>query len=379
MELTIRLRHGRAYGLVLRIPKEELADCLLSMPGWAELVDSYGYIRHRVPQMPPEIEPPASQDPRTGEWKKGYEGIQRYKLPPEDHLGLTVRCEGSGALAGLSRPDNMLLDRQGRPTRRLILIGNRNLGNNHWFVAWHEGKKPHCFRLKAEPVKARVYTCLVCYKTRDLAIEPLRFRPRGDDFMPYRAKDDADVSDKISWCTYGQQVLHGGAVADIEEILEQFYDFRHVLYFPVMRGYKQGKQQVQRIYEGYPHQFKDRLRQAWQEGHPRSRYLHNAVGIGRDRIVIVQRHGTVEEIAEWLREEGAEDGLILDNGGSVFTWAWWAFREAVKSKGKGAVKTGNVIFSAPDWRRPTISLIAFVLKGPPRHSEPLGAVAFAMG
>ncbi len=383
MDLKIRMRHGVEHSLTLAIPKEELDECLLSFPGWAEIVGSYGYIRHRVDEMPENIQPPASQDPKTGEWKKGDGGIKRYKVPPEDHLEPTVSFEGSGSVYGLNQPDEPLIDEHGQPTRRLILVGNRNLGNNPGFVAWHRAKSPRCFHLRGEPVTDREYTCLVWYESGQLTIEPIRFCAHRDNHLPYRPSDETDLSEQIVWCTFGQQVLRGGQLVDIEEIIDQFYDIRHVLWFPTHLIGKDpcppADEELRNIYEGYPNRFKGKALAQLRGGRPRSRYFHNAVGIGVDRVVILQRHGTIEEIGQWLREEGAVDGLILDNGGSVFTWVWWAFKEVIESRGRRFVRTGNVIFSAPDWRPPTISLIAFVLKGPPRHEEPGGSVAFAVG
>jgi hypothetical protein len=338
--------------------------------------------------LPPDIKLPASLDPRTQKWHARDAGIRRYKVVPEDHLKAAVSlCEAPGhAVHGLN-----LLDAEGRPTRRLILIGNRNLGNNCWFVAWHQHKDPRCFHLKTEPVTEREYTCLVWYRDSQLAVEPVRFRPQGEGLVPYSARDKTGLGEEIVWCTYGQQVLREGRVVPIAEIIDQFYDIRHVLWFPshpVPIGDPREERtepcpaalaELASLYQGSLEEFKQAAVRELEAGRPRSRYLHNAVGIGPDQIIILQRHGTVEEIGHWLREEGAEDGLILDNGGSVFTWAWWAFKEMVEAKGKQVTRTGNVIFSAPDWRPPTISLIAFVLKGPPRHVEPPGTIAMAMG
>jgi len=39
-------------------------------------------------------------------------------------------------------------------------------------------------------------------------------------------------------------------------------------------------------------------------------------GLSAESVIVLQREGTVEEIAGWLRDAGAEDGFILDNGGS---------------------------------------------------------------
>jgi hypothetical protein len=369
--------HGVAFDLCLVIPREELEQCLLSMPGWEELVHSYGYIRHRVLDMPDGLELPASQDPETGQWFKGDRGIRRYKVPPEEHLEPTVGFEDRSAVHGLN-----LVDEHGRPTHRLILIGNRNLGNNPGFVAWHSEKSPRLFHLKGENVQGRTFTMLTSWKNGDLSIEPITFKPSREGYAPCLPPGHPRKEEDILWCTFGQQVLRKGKIVPIEEIVDQFYDIRHVFWFPLHpigeRRCSPAEEQLARIYENYPSAFREKALGELRAGRPRSRYLHNAVGIAPDKVIILQRHGTVEEIGHWLREKGAEDGLILDNGGSVFTWAWWAYRDVIRVGDKRLVRTGNVIFSAPDWRLETVSLIAFVLRGPARHVEPSGTIAMAM-
>lgn len=377
MEVTVRMIHGVAFDLCLVIPREELEQCLLSMPGWEELVHSYGYIRHRVLDMPDGLELPASQDPETGQWFKGDRGIRRYKVPPEEHLEPTVGFEDRSAVHGLN-----LVDEHGRPTHRLILIGNRNLGNNPGFVAWHSEKSPRLFHLKGENVQGRTFTMLTSWKNGDLSIEPITFKPSREGYAPCLPPGHPRKEEDILWCTFGQQVLRKGKIVPIEEIVDQFYDIRHVFWFPLHpigeRRCSPAEEQLARIYENYPSAFREKALGELRAGRPRSRYLHNAVGIAPDKVMILQRHGTVEEIGHWLREKGAEDGLILDNGGSVFTWAWWAYRDVIRVGDKRLVRTGNVIFSAPDWRLETVSLIAFVLRGPARHVEPSGTIAMAM-
>ncbi|MEM4723406.1 MAG: hypothetical protein QXP01_00165 [Candidatus Hadarchaeum sp.] len=389
MEVLIKKYQGLEYALQAFIYKEEVRECLLSMPGWEELAGrSYGYIRHRLPTMPEDLELPASQDPSTGEWLRWDMGLKRYKVPPESHLEPVVSLGSNRAVHGLN-----LLDGDGNPTRPLILIGNRNLGNNPGFVAWHSQKQPRLFHLQGEFFEdekglPRVFTMLTAWKDGDLTIEPVTFKPKGNEYAPCLPQSHPRKEEEIVWCTYGQQVLRNGKVVPIEEIIDQFYDVRHVFWLPTHQGNQTscpiGEEELRALYAYYPTEPKELTR--WKEtllrelyaGRPRSRYFHNAVGVSADKVFILQRHGTPEEIGYWLREEGAEDGLILDNGGSVFTWAWWAFRDVRQVGGKAVVRIGNVIFSAPAWRPPTISLIAFVLKGPPRHVEPPGAVSMAV-
>jgi hypothetical protein len=94
--------------------------------------------------------------------------------------------------------------------------------------------------------------------------------------------------------------------------------------------------------------------------------LHNCIGLSNESIFILQREGTPEEVANFLREAGAEDGIILDNGGSVACWAWWLYPR------------GGFLFSAPDFRPPASSILAFVLKGPVGVNLPGGSVAYTI-
>ena len=138
----------------------------------------------------------------------------------------------------------------------------------------------------------------------------------------------------------------------------EFFDIRHVLAFDWSGPLRN------QIYSGYPDSFRTNALDALFQGVPRSRYMHNAVGLSRQSIIILQREGTIEEIAGWLREAGAEDGLVFDNGGSVFTWAWFVngYR-------------GGFLFSAPDFRPPSSAVLAFELDRPLRAEPPSGSVS----
>jgi hypothetical protein len=175
-----------------------------------------------------------------------------------------------------------------------------------------------------------------------------------------------DVTKEVAWCVYGNCVLRGGEVVSIEDIIDQFYDIRHVLAFD--RERPSGQQIEAEIYEGYPERFRENaLRALREKGVPRNRFLHNCLGLSEDSVFILQREGTVEEVAHYLREAGTKDGIILDNGGSVACWAWW-----VNASG------GGFLFAAPDYRPPASAVIAFVLKGPVRTNLPGGSVSYSV-
>jgi len=370
MDLRISMQHGLSFGLVMAIPRRELRDMRLSLPGWGFLRDSYGIARHPVGEISEEdLNPTASYDPLKREVMPGSAGIVRYKLAPEEHLKALIPLpDHRECVSGLN-----LLDSEGYVKSRVVVIGNRNLGNNYGFIAWDSGKSPNWFSLRNEPIDQKTYTSLIWAPSGGPAIAPVRFEASDGGFVPVHANGPEALPDDIAWLTYGQQVLRSGDPVDIEEIIDQFYDIRHLFYFNLAEQEEQNLLRDLTSLYGDPAEFRKQLLELWLSGRPRSRYLHNAIGVGPDRLVIVQRYGTPEEIGVWLRDAGATDGILLDNGGSTFTWGWWAGVGTRDGR-----RRGGVIFSSPDWRPPSISVIAIVLNGAVRHDEPPGSIGFTV-
>ena len=194
-----------------------------------------------------------------------------------------------------------------------------------------------------------------------IGIEDLAVDTAGDRLLDSGGRG---ASDRIDWATVGQRVVRGGRVAPIEEIAARFYDARHVLAFDPKRD--AGERIRQAIYDGYPETFVANVLRAWRDGVPRARYVHNAVGVNAHEVVVVQREGTIEEIGQALVDAGADDGVILDNGGSVACWVWWAndYR-------------GGIISPTVDYRPPGTSAIVFELKGPAKVEMPGGSVSYS--
>jgi hypothetical protein len=214
--------------------------------------------------------------------------------------------------------------------------------------------------LREDPRDRALYSCLVSWRSGGLTIEPIRFDAAADRVND--ARDGRDLSDEIEWATFGQQVLEDGVVPPLDDLVDRFYDARHLFAFDVRRP--EGDAIRRRIYEGYPRAFRGNLLALRAEGVPRAKYFHGAVGLSRDAVVIVQREGTVEEIGAALKDAGATDGLILDNGGSVACWAWWVNQYA-----------GGLVSTTVDYRPPGTSAIAFLLKGPLHTNPPGGSVS----
>jgi hypothetical protein len=329
MRLEINRLEGLRNDLTLRLERTEIDTALLNIAHRQRLMALPGIPRHR------EVTLAESQ------------GFTECKLPIEEHL----RHLG-------------ILDAAGKPQSRAVAISNRNLGANHGNLAWQRTVAPPIFHITEDPCGYAAYSCLTAWRSGALSIEDLRF-----DFAAQRIHLDADgrdVSDEVEWATFGQRVLRARLLTPIEEIIDQFYDLRHILAFDHHKDH--GVRVRDDGYRDYPARFRENALSAWRDcGVPRARYYHNAVGFSRDALFVVQREGTVEEVGAALRDAGADDGIILDNGGSVACWAWWLNQYR-----------GGIVSPTIDYRPPGTSAIAFILKGPVSHDLPGGSVSYSV-
>jgi hypothetical protein len=330
MQLHLNKSPGLRNDLLMVIPRSEIEEVLFHIADRERFMALPGLLRHVGQQNAEE---------RTN--------VGKCKIPAEEHLQFLI---GRG---------HDLLDGEGRPKRRVVVIGSRNVGNNHGFVAWQQAERPKFFHIDGDPLNYSSYSCLTRQRDGHLSIRDLNFR---DDRV---FEGGRDVSEEVNWCVFGNQVLRNGRVVPVEEIIDQFYDIRHVLAFD--RSSASGREIEAEIYEGYPERFRENALKALREkGVPRNRFLQNALGLSDETIFILQREGTIEEVAQWLKEAGARDGIILDNGGSVFCWAWWLYPK------------GGFLFTAPDFRPPSSAVIAFILRGPATMNLPGGGVSFSV-
>lgn len=327
MRLEINRVEGLRNDLLLRLERREIEAALLSISDRDRLMKLPGIPRHR--------------DTTPDE----HQGLSACRIPIDAHL----RRLG-------------VLDESGTLRKRAVAISNRNLGTNHGNLAWQRAATPRIFRIAEDPGDYPSHTCLTAWRGGGISIEPLTFDIDGD--LIRDAQDGRDLSDEIGWATFGQRVLHQGRVATIDEIAWQFYDIRHVLGF----DHQQGAEIRHMIYRDYPRGFRDNVEQAWREiGIPRARYFHNAIGLSSDSVIVLQQEGTVEEIGAALKAAGADDGLILDNGGSVVCWVWWA-----------NLYSGGTVSTTVDYRPDGTSAIAFLLKGPLMTDLPGGSVSYTV-
>jgi hypothetical protein len=329
VKLEITRTEGLRNDLLLRLDRGEIETAWLSLSDRDRLRELPGMLRHR---------------PATAEEEAGIAGA---KVPIETHL----RRMG-------------VVDEAGHARRRAVVISNRNLGTNHGHVAWQRDSTPPIFRVAGDPCRFPSYSCLTVRSEGRIGIETLRFDFEHERVV--RVADGTDVGHEIEWATFGQRVLRAGRVVGIDELAGRFYDARHLLAFDPYRP--EGEKIRQALYQNYPAGFEASVRRAWREqGVPRARYVHNAVGTSDTSIVVLQREGTVEEIGEALRQAGADDGIILDNGGSVACWVWWANQYR-----------GGLVSPTVDYRPPGTSAIAFVLRGPMNVTLPGGSVSYSV-
>lgn len=329
MKLEVTRIEGLRNDLLIRLERAEIERALLSLPHRDALMALPGIPRHRD----------ATADEASG--------LAACRVPVDVHLrGLGV------------------VDATGRPAVRAVAVSNRNLGTNHGHLAWQRGADPPIFRVREDPCDYPTYSCLTASRDGALSIEDLQFDAARQRIRSGR--EERDVSGEIEWAVFGQRVLRQGCVSRIGEIAHQFYDVRHVLAFEPRR--EEGEAVRRAVYAGYPGGFRDNVEQAWRaHGVPRARYYHNAIGVSADAIHVVQREGTVEEIGAALCDAGADEGIILDNGGSVACWTWWANDYA-----------GGLVSPTVDYRPDGTSVIAFVLHGPAHHDLPGGSVSFSV-
>jgi len=324
MRLEITRQDGLRNDLLLRLDRSEIQGALLSIANRYRLMALPGIPRHR---------------PAT-EAEQGW--LDSTKLPIDQHL---VQLG--------------LVDASGRATARAVAITNRNLGTNHGHLAYERDAHPRIFAVREDPCDYPAYACLTAWSDSRLSIESLVFDLQ---VQTVRDSEGVDLRDAVEWATSGQQVLRAGAVVSMHALVDRFYDVRHLFAFDTRS--KEGDAARQRIYDGYPGRFRVNVRAAWRAGVPRARYVHNAIGLSPDSVFILQREGTVEEIGLALKEAGAVDGIILDNGGSVACWVWWANDYA-----------GGIVSPTVDYRPPGTSAIAFVLKGALRPVVPGGSIS----
>jgi hypothetical protein len=221
-----------------------------------------------------------------------------------------------------------------------VLLGNGNLGNNFWHVAWQNDQDKKLYCLEGEPFSKREYSCFIVPAEEKPLIERLGFdEEENPEFF--------GLKNGIKWCISGQQILYDNEPVPIKHIAKEFYDARHIFALKDWGPKKEeGTRILNDIFKGYPDEFEKNM-QARLNSEPRAEYYHSVLGIKGESIVLYQSYGAIEDIASRLAKKRVTDAIVLDQGGSVGTYASWL----------------NGYLNKSSYFRPErISTIAFTLK-----------------
>ena len=293
--------------------------------------------------------------------------MPRHREATEDEAARMAAAKRAARAATCERLG--VVDDDGRAMRRAVAVSNRNLGTNAGHVAWQRGESPRLFRILEDPTDyRRVFVAERRWGERTDCRSRICSSSTNRRRGPRSLRDGGrDLSDEIEWATFGQRIVRGGRATPIEEIVA-----------PVLRRAPRprvrsriataGEGIAREIYAGYPEDVRGQ-RAAAPGASAACRVRATSTtrsACRRTAVIVLQREGTIEEIAAALIAAGAEDGLILDNGGSVACWVWWANDYA-----------GGIVSPTVDYRPPGTSAIVFVLKGPVKVELPGGSVSYS--
>ena len=319
-----RLEIGQTF--VVKIPKEAIRNSHLSVPRWEELNGTNGFCRDEIRAETDAFAPRDS----TGKRKLPYRGYDR------DRCLYTYQAH----LQALNLT----------PSDPWLTIGARNLGNNVRIVGYKA--EAGLLQLNGENADKnnRDYTCL-CMTHDGLSIESIKFtggRPNREG---------------IIWAVSGQELVRDGQKRPIDTIIPYTYDLRHVWRTSGARTIEQAPtwmppmancfvENMNKSPEELTHALKALIKQRRFELEREHHYLHSAIGIDHSgNVLIVQRHGAFEAVAQTLIDAGADRAIELDQGGSVSTILGAA----------PASTYGRTVFASHYFRPRALSLLVFEL------------------
>jgi hypothetical protein len=232
--------------------------------------------------------------------------------------------------------------------------GWRDLGQNPWHIFWESnpaaeeyisgnnisnGKKKDCLVRLSDDEKygitrnhdinsGRIYSCFVMPNKGEPHIRRLRINEQHELYTPDL---EEKLNDSINWCASGKALLRDGNPIDIYDIVEQYYDVAHI--FPVSNKAPEdidGRtdrirkgELVQMLYKNYPSQFKNNCIKALKEGLGTGEYYFDIVGVNDDNLMTLHMYGNLKEVASYAKNKGMRDAIIVDEGGSIASWAWY--------------------------------------------------------
>ena len=316
--------------IVLQIPQELIADPHLSVPSWDDLKNTYGYCRDKKrasedPNAPPQ-RPYRSYDEKTC-LLPYEEHLQRLNLKPEDPW---------------------------------LIGGVRNLGNNLRIIGYDAQRGLLELNGEKATQSGREYCCL-CKTPKRLAIHRVQFpdgQPTSDE-----------ISEDLLWAVSGQELVWDGKPAPIEKIIPYTYDLRHVWHIEGeslvgMGTHAYAGEHIEEMIDRFvelaetqpdavvAHKLKEL---AEKRGYEREcHYLHSAIGISADgnTVIIVQRHGAFEDVAQTIVQAGAYRAIELDQGGSC----------SMMMGGTKEFSPGRTLLASHYFRPRGLGLLVFKLK-----------------
>ena len=207
----------------------------------------------------------------------------------------------------------------------VLVVGARNLGNNLRIIAYKKGKG--LLQLKGEDADRgeRDYFCLC--NMEDEGIRPFTLRFMRDRVSHVDGdKVSAQTENRMLWALSGQPLLWNG-VMDEDAVILNTYDLRHYWRIPTGEGRFGARGQAGKIVEELVTPLVEGVgvdeikAKAAKLGLPREvDYLHSAIGTSaQGDLVLVQAHGSFEQVADKLQKAGATHAIELDEGGSVST------------------------------------------------------------
>ncbi len=246
-------------------------------------------------------------------------------------------------------------DQDGHVSIPAYVNGWRDLGQNPWHLYW-ESNPEHEEKFDGEKISngktngdrlvrldddekygitrngdlntGRVYSCLVIPNRGKPNITDIRIDENHDI---YDSKLEDKLTDAVDWCASGKALIKDGKMRDLYDIVDQYYDVAHV--FPVSKSapesidgrtdrIRKGKL-VQRLYKDYPDKFKQNCIDALDEGLGTGEYYFDVVGVNDDSLMILHMYGKLSDVANQAIKKGMKDAIIVDEGGSVASWAWY--------------------------------------------------------
>jgi len=330
--------YDKEFTYFLKIPFEQIAEMRISVANrtWVNL--GSGLVRHLTFENGDLVNPDGV---KIIEGRLAYDSSERRVL----HNDYDKHLVNLG-----------IKDKDGHVLVPAYLNGWRDLGQNPWHVLWESEPKLNEFltpagKVAKEPKETirlirlsedekygitrngdistgRAYSCLVTPRQGLPYISQLRFDEQHEVYdggLVHR------LSDSIDWAASGKALVRDGALLDLCDIVEQYYDVAHI--FPVSKSSPEhidGRadrprkgELVQRLYGGYPEKFKENCVKALNEGLGTAEYYFDIVGVDDDSLMILQMYGSFAEVGNTAVQRGMKDAIIVDEGGSVATWSWY--------------------------------------------------------